>query len=132
MSIRQWTRQGTKRAAHRLRRDAHMLWIAARDPRTPLAAKLLGGFIAAYVLSPIDLIPDFVPVLGLVDEMILVPIGLMVARLLVPEPLLAEYRAQAERATERPISRLGALLIAGIWLLVLLLLALQLWAMRYW
>ncbi len=128
MPILEWT----KRVSHRLRRDAHTLWIAARDPRTPFAAKLLGGLIAAYVLSPIDLIPDFVPLLGFLDELILVPIGLMVARLLVPEPLLAEFRAEAERAAERPVSRLGALLILGLWALVLLFLALHIWAIRYW
>ena len=128
MSILEWA----KHASHRLRRDAHTLWIAARDPRTPFAAKLLGGLIAAYVLSPIDLIPDFVPVLGLVDEMILVPLGLMIARLLVPEPLLAEYRAKAEQETERPVSRLGALFILGIWAFLLFYLVLHLWAMRYW
>jgi uncharacterized membrane protein YkvA (DUF1232 family) len=121
-----------KRTSHRLRRDAHMLWIAARDPRTPLPAKLIGGFVAAYALSPIDLIPDFVPVLGLLDELVIVPLGLALALRLVPAPLVAEFRAQADAAVERPISRAGAVLIVGLWVLIATFVALQLWALRYW
>ncbi|MGQ5701489.1 YkvA family protein [Sandaracinobacteroides sp. A072] len=128
MSLSSWA----KETSHRLRRDAHMLWIAARDPRTPLLAKLVGGLIATYVLSPIDLIPDFVPVLGLLDELILVPLGLALAVWLVPAPLMAEFRAQADRAVERPISRAGALLIIGLWVMIGTFIALQLWALRYW
>lgn len=121
-----------KRTSHRLRRDAHMLWIAARDPRTPWPAKLVGGLVAAYALSPIDFIPDFVPVLGLLDELILVPIGLAIAVRLVPEPLMAEFRNTADLAVERPISRLGAGLVIGLWALVGTFIALQIWALRYW
>jgi uncharacterized membrane protein YkvA (DUF1232 family) len=121
-----------RRASHRLRRDAHMLWIAARDPRTPLPAKLVAGFVAAYALSPIDLIPDFVPVFGLLDELILVPIGLALALRLTPAPLLAEFRAQADAAVTRPVSRAGAVLIIALWALAGTFLALQIWALRYW
>jgi uncharacterized membrane protein YkvA (DUF1232 family) len=128
MGLADWA----KRTSHRLRRDAHMLWIAARDPRTPLAAKLVGGFVAAYVLSPIDLIPDFVPIFGLLDELIIVPIGLSVAVRLVPAPLMAEYRAAADCAVERPVSRVGALLVIGLWVMIATFIALQLWALRYW
>jgi uncharacterized membrane protein YkvA (DUF1232 family) len=109
-----------------------MLWIAARDPRTPLAAKLIGGAVAAYVLSPIDLIPDFVPILGLVDELLIVPLGLWLASRLIPQPLLESYRAEADQAIERPVSRAGALLVVALWLVVAGLVALQLWALRYW
>lgn len=121
-----------KRASHRLRRDAHLLWIAARDPRTPLAAKLVGGAVAAYALSPIDLIPDFVPVIGLLDELIIVPLGLWLASRLIPAPLLDIYRAEADAAAERPVSRMGALIIVAIWILIAGVIALQLWALRYW
>lgn len=121
-----------KRTSHRLRRDAHVLWIAARDARTPLAAKLIGGLVAAYALSPIDFIPDFVPVLGLLDELILVPIGLWVALKLVPPPLMAEFRNTADLAMERPISRLGATLIIALWAIIGTFIALQIWALRYW
>lgn len=128
MGLRNWTRKMT----HRLRRDAHILWIAARDPRTPLAPKLIAGFVAAYALSPIDLIPDFVPVLGLLDELIIVPIGLIVAFWLVPRPLLDEFKDAADAAVERPISRVGALLILGLWVTIAIFIALQVWALRYW
>ena len=128
MAITDWARN----MSHRLRRDAHILWIAGRDPRTPFVAKLIAGFIAAYALSPIDLIPDFVPVLGLLDELIIVPIGLIIAFWLVPRPLLEEFRDAADAAVERPISRAGAMLIVGLWVTVGVFLALQIWALRYW
>ncbi len=109
-----------------------MLWIAARDARTPLVAKLVAGFVAAYALSPIDLIPDFVPVLGLLDELIIVPLGLALAIRLVPEGLMDEFRDQADAAVERPVSRSGAILVILLWGMVATFLALQLWALRYW
>lgn len=121
-----------KAASHRLRRDAHMLWIAARDARTPVLAKLVAGFVAAYALSPIDLIPDFVPVLGLLDELVIVPLGLMVAIRLVPAGLMAEFRAQADAEVERPVSRAGAVLVILLWATIAVFVALQIWALRYW
>lgn len=121
-----------KAASQRLRRDAHMLWIAARDARTPLPAKILAGFVAAYALSPIDLIPDFVPVFGLLDELVIVPIGLALAIRLVPQPLMAEFRAQADSAVARPVSKAGAVIVMLLWATVAIFLALQLWALRYW
>lgn len=128
MGLTDWA----KRTSHRLRRDAHMLWIAARDPRTPLLAKMVGGLVAAYALSPIDFIPDFIPLLGVLDELIIVPIGLAIALRLVPEPLMAEFRNAADAAVERPISRLGAFMIVGLWVTIAVFVALQLWAVRYW
>lgn len=128
MGLRDWARNMSRQ----LRRDAHVLWIAARDPRTPLVAKLIGGLVAAYVLSPIDLIPDFVPVIGLLDELVIVPIGLLLAMATVPQPLMDEFRDQADAAVERPVSRLGAMLILGLWVTIAVFIALQIWAMRYW
>ncbi len=116
----------------RLARDAHMLWIAARDPRTPLAAKLVGGAVAAYAFSPIDLIPDFVPILGLLDDLVLVPLGLALSLRLIPAPLVAEFRAMADRAADRPVSRAGAVVTGAAWLLLLAVLAMQLATLRYW
>ena len=121
-----------REASHRLRRDAHMLWIAARDSRTPFVAKAIAGLVAAYALSPIDLIPDFVPIFGMLDELVIVPLGLAVAIRLVPADLLAEFREQADRAVERPVSRLGAILTLGLWVTIAVFLALQFWALRYW
>lgn len=125
-------RSRAKRTAQRLRRDAHVLWIAARDPRTPFAAKAIGALIATYVLSPIDLIPDFVPIFGLLDEMIIVPLGMLIAVRLIPEPLMAEFRQQADVTVERPVSRAGMFVILGLWLMIVAFLAVQVWALRYW
>jgi uncharacterized membrane protein YkvA (DUF1232 family) len=109
-----------------------MLWLAARDGRTPLPAKLVAGLVAANILSPIDLIPDFVPILGLLDELVIVPLGLFVAVRLVPVGLMDEFRTQADTAVEQPVSRTGAALIILIWAGIGAFLALQLWALRYW
>lgn len=100
---------------HRIRIEAHAVWLAARDPRTPLPARLLGLLIAAYALSPIDLIPDFIPVLGLVDDAILIPIGVWLFEKLVPAEILAEHRATAEAASQRPKSHWGILIVLAIW-----------------
>lgn len=104
-----------KRAAA-LKRDAIALWLAARDRRTPLAAKLLAGAVAAYAFSPIDLIPDFIPVLGLVDDLLIVPAGIWLVLKLIPADLLADLRAQAALIATRPVSRLAGALIALLWL----------------
>ena len=93
------------------------LWIAARDPRTPLLAKLLAGFVAAYALSPIDLIPDFIPVLGYLDDLLIVPVGIWLAVRRVPPALMAEFRQQAE-ARARPRSRVAAAIIIALWVAV--------------
>lgn len=109
-----------------------MLWLAAKDRRTPLAAKLVAGLAGAYVLSPIDFLPDFVPVIGLLDDLIIISLGLWLAIRLIPADLLAGFRAEADAATDRPISMLGALLVIGLWVMVAIFMALQLWATRYW
>ena len=91
------------------------MWIAARDPRTPVGAKLLAGAVAAYAFSPIDLIPDFIPILGLLDDVIIVPLGVWLVLRMVPPPLLAEFRTEAARLAERPVSRRAAIVIGAIW-----------------
>jgi uncharacterized membrane protein YkvA (DUF1232 family) len=103
--------------ARRIKRDVLALWIAARDSRTPVVAKLAAGAVAAYALSPIDLIPDFVPVLGYLDDLVIVPLGIMLAVKLVPAPLMAEFRAAAAERKSRPVSRVGLAVIIAIWLL---------------
>ena len=117
---------------HRLRVDAHAVWLAARDPRTPLIAKLIGLLVAGYALSPIDLIPDFVPVLGLLDDIIILPIGIWFCTLFIPDPLWEEHLAKAEAETHRPVSLGGAIGVAAIWLGVAAVLALYLYSWRYW
>jgi uncharacterized membrane protein YkvA (DUF1232 family) len=98
-------------------RDGVALYIAARDPRTPWFAKLLALLVAAYALSPIDLIPDAIPVLGLVDEVILLPIAIALIARLIPADVMAESRAAAQRMVERPRSKAGAAIIIGVWVL---------------
>ncbi|MDP9839628.1 uncharacterized membrane protein YkvA (DUF1232 family) [Neorhizobium huautlense] len=110
----------TKIWAKRLKREIVALWIAARDPRVPLAAKLVAGAVAAYALSPVDLIPDFIPVLGYLDDLILVPVGILAAVKLVPPALMAEFREQAALREGRPTSRTGLIAILAIWLLCLI------------
>ena len=106
--------------ARRLRRDGHAVWLAARDPRTPVLAKVVAVAVGAYALSPIDLIPDFIPVFGLLDDLILVPAGLWLALRLIPPDILAEHRAAAEVAAARPVSRGAALIVLATWSLAAL------------
>lgn len=105
-----------KRLAKTVKRDVVALWIAARDPRVPWRAKLLCAVIAAYALSPIDLIPDFVPVLGYLDDLILLPLAILLAVRMVPPPLMDEFRAEADRRSEHPTSKLGAAVIVALWM----------------
>ena len=105
--------------ARTLRREAHALYLAARDPRTPWYAKALALAIAGYALSPIDLIPDFIPVLGLLDEALLLPIAIAGVLKLVPADVMAECRVIAAAAAERPVSWPAAVAIALVWLLAI-------------
>lgn len=105
---------------HRIRVESHTVWLAARDPRTPLFAKLIGLLVAAYALSPIDLIPDFIPVLGLLDDAVLIPAGVWLFSRLVPPALMAEHRATAEAAAARPVSKWGIAIVIAIWALIAL------------
>ena len=107
MTVQSWARA--------LKRDVIALWIAARDPRVPWHAKLLAGAVAAYALSPIDLIPDFIPVLGYLDDLLIVPAGIWLVVRLVPAPLMAEFRDEATRRGERPVSYVAAAAIAALW-----------------
>jgi len=100
---------------HRLAVEAHAAWLAARDPRVPWLARVLAIAVAAYALSPIDLIPDFIPVLGWLDDLIIVPLGLLAVRRLIPSPLWAELHGAAEAASERPSSRTGMAFILLLW-----------------
>jgi uncharacterized membrane protein YkvA (DUF1232 family) len=99
-----------------IRRDVLAIYLAARDPRTPWYAKALAGSVAAYALSPIDLIPDFIPVVGYLDDVILVPLGILLVVKLIPPGIMAEHRALAAAAQERPVSRGAAIIIVVIWL----------------
>lgn len=101
--------------ARSLKRDVHAIYLAARDPRTPWYAKAVAICVAGYALSPIDLIPDFVPVLGYLDDVVIVPLGILAVVKLIPPHVMAEHRAAAALAAERPVSRIAGIVIALIW-----------------
>lgn len=107
--------QSAKAWAKSIKRDVVALWIAARDPRVPWYAKAAAAGVAAYALSPIDLIPDFVPVLGYLDDLIIVRVGILLVVKLVPAALMVEFRAAAV-LREKPVSRVGLAFIMLIWL----------------
>ena len=107
------------------------LWKLARHPRTPRAAKALAMFLVAYALSPIDLIPDFIPVLGLLDEVILLPIGIALVVKLTPDDVWRECLRDAEAGAEKlPKLKWGVAIVVGVWLLVLGLL--MAWLLPKW
>ena len=109
--------------AKTIKRDVHALYLASRDPRVPWYAKAMAVVVAGYALSPIDLIPDFVPVLGYVDDVILVPLGTMLVVRMIPPEIMAEHRELASAAQDRPVSRMAAVAIALIWALSIALVA---------
>ena len=108
-SVKAWARN--------IKRDVIALWIAARDSRVPIHAKLVAGAVAAYALSPIDLIPDFIPVIGYLDDIIIVPLGIMLAVKLIPLELMTEFRNKAAEKMARPSSYAGLVFIILVWLI---------------
>ncbi|NKK66151.1 DUF1232 domain-containing protein [Rhizobium leguminosarum bv. viciae] len=115
-----------KNWAKSLKRDIVALWLAARDPRVPWHAKAVAGAVAAYALSPIDLIPDFIPILGYLDDLLIVPLGIMLAIRLVPVEVMNELRTEATGRIERPSSQVGLIFILAVWLICIIFLALAL------
>lgn len=118
--LRQWAKV--------LKRDVLALWIAARDPRTPWIAKAVAGAVAAYAFSPIDLIPDFIPVVGYLDDLVIVPLGIALVVRLIPPALMIEYRQMATERSSRPRSLVAAVCVAFLWCLVAL--AVAYWVLR--
>jgi uncharacterized membrane protein YkvA (DUF1232 family) len=117
-----WTR--LRGWAQAIKRDATALYLAGRDPRVPWYAKAAAVLVAAYALSPIDLIPDFIPILGYLDDLIIVPFGIMLVARMIPPALMGELRRQAEMLVARPSSRAGAAAIVALWIAAL---ALTVW-----
>jgi len=111
MSLRQRARD--------LKRHALTVWFAARDPAMPWALRLLALGIAAYAFSPIDLIPDFIPVLGLLDDVVLIPLGVALIAKLTPAAVWTRAREQAAVAADKPVSRAGLAVIVAIWIAAL-------------
>src|SRR6266702_4760556 len=116
---RQWARI--------VKRDAHAIYLAARVPRVPWYAKALALAVAAYALSPIDLIPDFIPVIGYLDDLIIVPLGVLLVIRLIPPEVMAENRALAETAQDRPVNRIAAAVIVAVWVGAIALIAWLVW-----
>ena len=104
-----------KQRARRLKREVHAIYLAYQDPRVPWYARLWAILVVGYALSPIDLIPDFIPILGYVDDLVLVPLGIALALRLIPAPVLAECRDRAALAESRPTPRWAALVILLAW-----------------
>jgi uncharacterized membrane protein YkvA (DUF1232 family) len=102
--------------ARGIKRDVLVVWHAARDPRTPWAVRLLALAVAAYALSPIDLIPDMIPVLGLLDDLLIVPLGLLLVLRLLPPAVLADARERAAATLARPRSLVAAAVFVLLWL----------------
>ena len=108
--LKQWAKQ--------IKRDVYAICFAARDPETPFMAKLLALLVAAYAISPIDLIPDFIPVLGYLDDLILVPLGIMLVLRLVPAEVMQRCRLQADAISQKPSSYIAASVFIALWLLL--------------
>ena len=115
------------RWAKAIRRDAVALWLAARDPRTLILAKLVAGAVAAYALSPIALLPDVIPILGQLDDLLIVPLGILLAARLMSPALRSEFRAAAEARLDRPRSRGGAIANVVLWIVLCVAAGFALW-----
>lgn len=104
--------------ARGIKRHVIVVYFAARDPRAPWDARILAGIVAAYALSPVDLIPDFIPVLGYLDDLLIVPLGLWWVMRRMPEEVLANARIQADALLDQPRSCFAAACFVAIWLMV--------------
>lgn len=111
-----------KERADSLKQETLALYHAARDPRTPLAAKILAGMIVAYAVSPIDLIPDFIPIIGFLDDLVLVPLGILICLRMIPKEVMDEARVRAQKQLETTKSYAAAVVVVLIWIALAVLL----------
>lgn len=120
-----------KQRARTLKREVYALYLAYRDPRTPWYGKAFTALVVIYAFSPIDLIPDPIPVLGYLDDLILIPVGVVIALRLIPSAVMADARAKADEILKsgKPVSWIGAALIGGIWIILALL---AVWLVLRW
>jgi uncharacterized membrane protein YkvA (DUF1232 family) len=109
-----------KARARGIKRDTCALYLAARDPRTPWPARLLAAVVVAYAFSPIDLIPDPIPILGYLDDLVLIPLGIALTIKLIPPNVPAEARIRAQEITNKPTNWTAAAVILAIWLILAL------------
>ena len=122
MNLEEW-----RRWALRLKFETYALYLAYKDPRVPWYAKLFAALVVGYAFSPIDLIPDPIPILGYLDDLVLIPLGVALAVRMIPEDVLSENRRKAREMVERgerPVSRVAAVVIVVLWLAVAVLAAL--------
>jgi uncharacterized membrane protein YkvA (DUF1232 family) len=112
--------QTWKYRVRQLKKETYVIYIACKDPRVPWYAKVFAGFVVAYAFSPIDLIPDIIPILGYLDDLVLVPLGIILVLKMIPPAVLAECREKAEALMEqgKPTSKIAALVIVAIWVLL--------------
>ena len=120
--MRQW--------AKGIKRETVALYLACRDPRVPWYAKVLGLCVVGYALSPVDLIPDPIPVLGYLDDVILVPVGLLLVRRMIPAVVMEECRAKAAEMEKRPVNWVAGVVVIVLWLMVAA--AAGIWVWRCW
>ena len=114
MNLESW-----KQRARQLSAQTYALYLAYRHPRTPWYAKVFAALVVGYVFSPIDPIPDFIPVVGLLDEMVVVPIGVLIAAKMIPREVMEECQEKAREVAEgqKPVSRVAAVVVVAVWLL---------------
>jgi len=114
MNLEAWKSRARQLTAH-----TYTLYLAYRHPRTPWYAKVFAALVVGYVFSPIDPIPDFIPVVGLLDEMVVVPLGVFITMKMIPSEVFAECREKARKMTEgeKPVSRVGAFVVVAVWLM---------------
>jgi uncharacterized membrane protein YkvA (DUF1232 family) len=110
--------QTWKQRARALKREVYTLYLAYRDPRTPWYGKVFAALVVAYAFSPIDLIPDPIPILGYLDDLVLIPLGVVLAVRMIPPEVMSDSRARAEEVLRagKPVSRVGALIVGAIWI----------------
>jgi len=115
-----------KRWARRLKVEVHALYLAYKDPRVPWYARVFAAVVVGYAFSPIDLIPDPIPVLGYLDDLVLIPLGVALAVRMIPPQVLAECREKAREMKDRPVSRVAAVVVVAVWVALA---ALAVWLM---
>jgi uncharacterized membrane protein YkvA (DUF1232 family) len=112
--------QTWKQRVRQLKQETYAIYLACKDPRVPWYVRVFAGFVVAYAFSPIDLIPDVIPILGYLDDLVLVPLGIILVLKMMPSEVLEECRAQAKAvmAEGKPKSKIAAIIIVAIWLLL--------------
>jgi uncharacterized membrane protein YkvA (DUF1232 family) len=116
LSAKHAMRERLGRWERKVTRDVYAVYLAGRDPRVPWYAKALAVCVAAYAFSPIDLIPDFIPILGLADDLVILPLGVLLVVKMIPREVMAEHRANAAGLIERPTGKGAAAVIVTVWI----------------